>query len=113
MYNYNVDDFRVFMLTQYGIEIDEKLVGEESVLLHKDELDDNLVSEQLLDATSEKVVVNTCVYETEENEWMFCVALDADTNHLLFLICLKDGERVYGEILKDGVPLLKSRSQRI
>jgi len=89
------------MASQNGIEVDEERVGEESVLLYKEELDRNLVSEALLEVTTELVLLHTCVYDTIENEWMVCVASDADTNYPLFLICLRGGQKIYEEILKE------------
>lgn len=38
----------MFTATENGIEVDEEKVGEESVLLYKEELDNNLVLEALL-----------------------------------------------------------------
>lgn len=98
---FNIEHFALFMASEYGIEVDEEQVGEESVLLYKEELDKNLVSEALLEVATELVLLHTCVYDTIENEWMVCVASDADTNYPLFLICLKDGVNVYQEILSE------------
>lgn len=98
---FNIEHFSTFMHLQYGILVDEKQVGEESVLLYKEELDENLVSEEMLEVTTELVLLHTCIYNTNENEWIVCVASDADTNYPLFLICLKDGTRVYNEILTE------------
>lgn len=96
---YNTEHFAIFMSGQFGIDVDEEQVAEESILLYKEELDENLVSEKLLEVTPEMVLLHTCVYDTEENEWIVCVASDADTNYPLFLVCLKDGVRMFEEIL--------------
>ncbi|MGN7409162.1 hypothetical protein [Sporosarcina sp. SAFN-010] len=98
---FNIEHFAMFMASEYGIEVDEEQVGEESVLLYKEELDKNLVAEALLEVATELVLLHTCVYDTIENEWIVCVASDADTNYPLFLICLKDGLNVYQEILSE------------
>nr|WP_206763826.1 hypothetical protein [Cytobacillus firmus] len=84
---------------QYGVNVDEEQVGEETILLYKEELDENLVSEELLSIVPEMVMVYSCVYNNEEHEWLVCVASDADTNQPLFLICLKNGEKIYEEVL--------------
>jgi hypothetical protein len=99
--DYNAKHFAIFMVLQFDIDIDEEQVGEESVLLYKEELDENIVSEKLLAITPEMVLLHTCIYDTEENEWIVCVASDAITNYPLFLVCLKDGEKVYEEILNE------------
>lgn len=96
---YNTEHFAIFMAMQYGIEVDEEQVGDESVLLYKEELDENLVSEELLNITPELVIVHSCVYNNEEHEWLVCVASNADTNQPLFLVCLKNGEKIYEEVL--------------
>ncbi|MGS0433393.1 hypothetical protein ACU8YK_00250 [Bacillus paranthracis] len=99
---YNAEHFAIFMSLQFGINVDEELVGEESVLLYREELDKNLVSEELLMIVPEMVLVHYCVYDNKEHEWLVCVASDADTNQPLFLICLKNGEKVHEEILLSG-----------
>ena len=102
MCNYNAEHFAIFMSLQFGIDVDEEQVGEESVLLYKEELDENLISKELLSITPDMVFVHTCVYDNEEDEWLVCVASDADTNQPLFLLCLKNGLKVYEEILIGG-----------
>ncbi|MEK5299242.1 hypothetical protein [Bacillus sp. FSL R5-0659] len=42
---YNTEHFALFMSLRFGIDVDEEQVGEESVLLYKEELGENLVSE--------------------------------------------------------------------
>lgn len=99
MFYYNAEHFAIFMSLKFGIDVDEEQVGEESVLLYKEELDENLVSEELLSTSPERVLVHSCVYNKEEHEWLVCVASNADTNQPLFLICLKNGEKIYEEVL--------------
>lgn len=91
----------VFMELKFNIEIKEEQVVEESDLLYKEELDKELVSNYLLSIAPDMVLLYSCVYDTEENEWIVCVASDAYTSYPLFLICLKDGIKVYEEILKE------------
>ncbi|MEK3857504.1 hypothetical protein [Cytobacillus sp. FSL H8-0458] len=96
---YNAEHFAIFMSLQFGIDVDEEQVADESVLLYKEELDENLVTEELLNISPEMVLVHSCVYNKEEHEWLVCVASDANTNQPLFLVCLKNGEKIYEEIL--------------
>jgi hypothetical protein len=96
---YNAEHFAIFMSLQFGIDVEEEKVGEESVLLYKEELDENLISEKLLSISSELVMVHSCIYINEEHEWLVCVASNADTNQPLFLICLKNGKKIHEEVL--------------
>lgn len=97
---YSSEHFMIFMELKYSIEVKEEQVGEESVLLYKEELDKELISNDLLSITPDMVLLHSCVYDTEENEWIVCVASDADTDYPLFLICLKDGKKVYEEDIR-------------
>ncbi|MCO4852440.1 hypothetical protein [Bacillus vallismortis] len=96
---YNTEHFAIFMSLQFGINVDEEQVGEESVLLYKEELDEKLVTEELLSISPKIVLVHSYVYNKEEHEWLVCVASDADTNQPLFLVCLKNDEKIYEEVL--------------
>ncbi|WP_108671538.1 hypothetical protein [Peribacillus acanthi] len=96
---YNAEHFAIFMSLQFGIDVDEEQVGEESVLLYKEELDEKLVTEELLTITPEIVMVHSCVYNNAEHEWLVCVASNADTNQPLYLVCLKNDEKIYEEVL--------------
>ncbi|MDW4528788.1 hypothetical protein R3398_20800 [Rossellomorea marisflavi] len=96
---FNAENFSNFISSQFGIYVDEEQVGEESILLYKEELDENLVSEELLRIVPEMVLVHYCVYDNKEHEWLVCVASDANTNQPLFLICLKSGVKHYEKIL--------------
>ncbi|MFT3655223.1 hypothetical protein DALLNEIH_01647 [Bacillus sp. B01(2024)] len=75
---YNAEHFAIFISLQFGIDVDEEQVGEESVLLYEEELDENLVSEELLSISPEMVLVQSCVYNKGEHEWLVCVASNAD-----------------------------------
>lgn len=95
-----LEGFCSLMRYKFNIDIDKEQVGEETMLLYKEDLDENLMSEILLAVTPDLVLVHTYVYDTVENEWMVCRVSDADANYPLFLICLKDGEKVYEKLLK-------------
>lgn len=59
MFYYNAEHFVIFMSLQFGIDVDEEQVGKESVLLYKEELDENLVTEELLSISPEMVLVHS------------------------------------------------------
>lgn len=100
MCHYSTEDFEIFMLLRYGIEVDEEKVKEEQFLLYKEELDNQLVSFDLLANMPEIALIDVCSYATEENEWKVYVASDIHTYFPLFLICLRDGEKIYEEDLR-------------
>lgn len=99
MCHYSAENFAIFMSLQYSVDVDEEQVAVESVLLYKEELDENLVSEELLRIVPEMVMVHSCVYNNEEHEWLVCVASNADTNQPLFLVCLNNGKKIHEEVL--------------
>ncbi|MGX9806123.1 hypothetical protein ACV3PA_02690 [Exiguobacterium acetylicum] len=90
------------LFLKFGIDIGNENVGEESILLDKEEIDEFLVSEELLIITPKVVMIHSYIYNNEEHEWLVCVASDANTNQPLFLLCLKNGLKVYEEILIGG-----------
>lgn len=100
MCHYSTEDFEIFMLLSYGIEVDEEKVKEEQFLLYKEELDKQLVSTDLLTKMPDLALIDVCVYVTDKNEWKVYVASDAHTYSPLFLICLRDGEKIYEEDLR-------------
>ena len=97
---YNAEYFSNLMELRFNIEVEEEQVKEESVLLYKEGLDKKLVSNSLLSIAPDMVLLYSCTYDTDEKEWIVCVAFDADTSYPLFLICLKDGKKVYEEDLR-------------
>ena len=95
------ENFNVFLFQQYRIQENEELVIEKSQLFYKEELDEEIISKQLIAVATDLVLFETCTCIINKIEWIVCVASDADTNYPLFLICLKDGIKVYEEILKE------------
>ena len=90
-----------FMEEKYGVVVELNAVGEETVLLYHEELDEKLVSEDVLRILPNPVSFHTYIYD-EESEWIIGIALEAETNNPLFLVCLKDGVRVYEKLLNEG-----------
>ncbi|MEF7663798.1 hypothetical protein V4V24_18420 [Bacillus thuringiensis] len=86
-----------FMEEKFGIIVELNEVGEETVLLYHEELDEKLISEDVLEILPNPVSFQTYIYN-DESEWIIGVALGAESNNLLFLFCLQDGVRVYQEI---------------
>lgn len=93
MYNFNKDNFAEFMQREYGIIVDRNLVGEESVLLYKDELDERIISKRQKKRLPDQVIIQTCSYN-KKSEWMVGILCSATDNHPLVLICIKDGNRI-------------------
>lgn len=91
----------IFLFLQYGMDVDEELVQEESHLLYKEELKGKNISKKLWPVATELVLFETCTCIINKIEWIVCVASDADTSYPLFLYCLKDGIKVYEEVLKE------------
>ncbi|HFJ9328947.1 TPA: hypothetical protein ACGW5B_002282 [Bacillus paranthracis] len=86
-----------FMEEKFGIIVELNEVGEETVLLYHEELDEKLISEDVLEILPNPVSFQTYIYN-DESEWIIGVALGAESNNPLFLFCLQDGVRVYKEI---------------
>lgn len=93
MCNFNEDDFVQFMQRWFGIIIDRSLVGEESIILYKDELDDKLISKQQKGKLPDRIIVHIFSYN-EKSEWLAGVLCDENTNVPLVLICIKDGNQI-------------------
>ncbi|TYS18054.1 hypothetical protein FZC78_09510 [Rossellomorea vietnamensis] len=94
--------FNELMFLQFGIQVEKDNYGGEAVILFKEELDPELVTEEFLELIPDKVLVYSNGFDIEGIEWMVCVAADANTNHPLFLVCLKNGVRVFEKLLNKG-----------
>lgn len=87
-----------FMKEQFGVTIDTAWLAEESVQLYLEELDEEIVPPTVHDYLPNPVVFQTYSY-FDESEWIIGIALEAGTNNPLFLVCLKDGRRIYQQLL--------------
>ncbi|MGD6960067.1 hypothetical protein ACQCWA_20845 [Rossellomorea aquimaris] len=94
----SIEQLKVFMEEKFGVAVESDGVGEESVLLYHEELDEELISIDVKRILPNPVSFQTYIYN-EESEWIVGVATVAETNSPLFLICLKDGNRIYEEVL--------------
>lgn len=90
-----------FMEEKFGVTVETNAIGEESVLLYHEELDEKLISGDVLQLLPNPVLFQTFIYN-DESEWIIGIALQAKTNDPLFLVCLKEGVRVYEMLLKEG-----------
>lgn len=95
---FGIEQLIGFMKNKFGVVIELNAVGEETVLLYHEELDEKLISEYVLQILPNPVSFHTYIYN-EESEWIIGIALGAETNNPLFLVCLKDGVRVYEKLL--------------
>lgn len=93
------ENFSLFLFTRYDLEVNERQITEESQLLYRGELDKALISDETINVATELVLFETYTCVIDEKEWIVCVASDADTSYPLFLYCLKDGIKIYEEIL--------------
>lgn len=95
---FGIKQLKDFMEEKFGVAVEINAVGEETVLLYHEELDENLISKDVLQILPNPVLFHTFIYE-EESEWIIGIALEAKTNNPLFLVCLKDEEKVYENVL--------------
>lgn len=95
---FGIEQLINFMEEKFDLAVELNEVGEEMVLLYHEELDDKLISEDVIKLLPNPVSFHIYIYN-EEPEWIIGIALEAETNNPLFLVCLKDGEKIYEEIL--------------
>lgn len=94
---YSKDALIALMKKEFGIFIDPSTIGEETVTLYKEELDAELIPDKYLGILPDPVTIQTYVYN-EQSEWIIGIALEEQTNNPLFLVCLKNGQRVYQKL---------------
>ncbi|MBP1932294.1 hypothetical protein J2Z37_002295 [Ammoniphilus resinae] len=94
---FSIREFIDFMKGKFDVAVEINAVGEEAVLLYHEEVDENLIPQEILTYLPNPIQFN--IYSiNDEYEWIVGVALAADTYDPLYLVCLKDGERVYQTI---------------
>lgn len=98
---FGIEQLESFMEEKFGVAVEVKAVGEEMVLLYHEELEQKLISKDVLKILPNPVSFLTYIYN-EESEWIIGIALEAKTNNPLFLVCLKDGTKVYEKLLSSG-----------
>lgn len=98
---FGIEQLIDFMKEEFGIAVESNEVGEETVLLYHEELDEQIISEDVLQILPNPVLFQTYIY-IEKSEWIIGIALEAETNNPLFLVCLKDEVRVFEKLLNEG-----------
>ena len=96
---FNSEQVAIYMNVEFGIDVDEDYIGEETVYLKKDEVDDVLLEPNLLKLIDNEVRLDMCNFKIGKEEWLIAVAHNVISSEPLFLVCLKDNEilraRVY------------------
>ncbi|MDR4316644.1 Uncharacterised protein [Niallia circulans] len=95
---FGIEQLINFMEEKFDVAVELNEIGEETVLLYHEELDEELISEDVLQILPNPVSFHTYLYNGE-SEWIIGIALEAKTNNPLFLVCLKDEEKVYENVL--------------
>lgn len=90
-----------FMEEKFGVTVELNEVGEETGPLYHEELDEKLISEEVMQILPNPVSFHTYIYN-DRSEWIIGIALEAETNNPLFLVCLNDDIRVYEKLLNEG-----------
>ncbi|MFK9091718.1 hypothetical protein [Bacillus salipaludis] len=98
---FGIEQLINFMENKFGVAVELNEVGKETVLLYHEELDEELISEDVLRILPNPVSFHIYIYNAK-SEWIIGIALEANTNNPLFLVCLKDGVRVYEKLLNEG-----------
>lgn len=98
---FGIEQLIDFMKEEFGVAVESNEVGEETILLNHEELDEQIISEDVLQILPNPVLFQTYIY-IEKSEWIIGIALEAETNNPLFLVCLKDEVRVFEKLLNEG-----------
>ncbi|MED3602903.1 hypothetical protein P4472_13580 [Bacillus subtilis] len=98
---FGIEQLKDFMEKKLGVKVELNAIGEETVLLYHEELDEQIIPEVVIKKLPNPVLFQTYIYN-KESEWIIGVALEAETNNPLFLFCLKDGVKVYENLLNEG-----------
>ncbi|MCE4049920.1 hypothetical protein [Bacillus sp. Au-Bac7] len=89
-----------FMVGELGVIVDQNRLGEETVELYQEEIDEEIISSKGLAHLPNPVTVQTFVYDDEFLvEWVIGIAFDVTAKYPLLLFCLKDGVSVYERLL--------------
>jgi hypothetical protein len=97
---FGISNIVSFMKEQFGLMVGIENVGEESLLLYHEEVDENLIPQDILSLLPDPIQFN--IYSiTGDYEWILGVALESVTYNPIYLVCLRDGERVSHQWLKE------------
>jgi hypothetical protein len=95
---FSLEQLKDLMEEKFGVAVKLNAVGEETILVYHEELDEKIISVDVLQILPNPVSFHTYIFN-EESEWIIGIALEAKTNNPLILVCLKDGVRVYERFL--------------
>ncbi|WP_226668703.1 hypothetical protein [Metabacillus litoralis] len=95
---FNIEELKDFMEEKYGVAVKSDAVGEETVLLYHDEMDEEFISIDIKRILPNPVLFQTYIYN-EDSEWIIGIALEVSSNSPLFLVCIKDSEKIFEEVL--------------
>lgn len=89
--------FVQYMKKKHGIDVDYKSaeIGGESVTLHHEEIDEDLLPEGKLDSLPDPLLFLIIGHDEEEQEWIFGLIVDDEESSKWYsAYCLKDGDIV-------------------
>lgn len=95
---FDLDQLIAFIEKTFDEAIELNEVGGEIVSLYHEEIDERIISKNKLQILPNPILFQTYIYN-EKSEWIIGIALHATTNNPLFLVCLKNGEKVYEKLL--------------
>ncbi|MFD1734994.1 hypothetical protein ACFSCX_00310 [Bacillus salitolerans] len=91
---YTQEYFKTFMKDRFKVDIEIREIANEAVILGIDELDNTIIPIEIQNKLPDSVLFQLYSYQAE-NEWILGIAMEEATYNPLFLVCLKDGERVH------------------
>ncbi|MGV3265854.1 hypothetical protein [Cytobacillus pseudoceanisediminis] len=95
--NWFVNTLRAY----FNVNAHPKEISYEGTELHKDEIDEFLVPQELIKNMPETLIFETMLfYDDEGIEWLGAVALHPDTKESCLQVVLKDGEPVLRKLVE-------------
>jgi hypothetical protein len=95
---FDIEQLKLLMKGKFDVAVESDAVGQETVLLYHEELDKQLISTDVKRILPNPVSFQTYIYNAD-SEWIIGIALEVASKRPLFLICLKNGEKIYEETL--------------
>lgn len=92
------EQFSIYMQLEFNLKISESDVVEESVFLKKEEIDNELINQNLLNLFDDEVRLDMCEYNFKNEEWLIAVAHDVTSDEPLFLICCRNNKVIRTQI---------------
>jgi hypothetical protein len=89
----SVEDLKILMLEKFNIDFKLEDVSEEAVLLHHEDLDNEIVDKEYLEVLPNPVLFQTFMIEIEE-EWIVGFAYPSGKYEPVYFVALQDGKKV-------------------